>query len=97
MKHHQTDHTIFQQPQNNPSFCSHLSVGRSLWSGADRRDGRVGVAGSQGHCGQGGGARLALFPLVCHESWQRVELFFTLPTQEHVLIVCSEGQTAKDV
>lgn len=35
---------------------------------------------------------MALLPLVCHEGWQRVELLLTLPTQEHVLVICKEGK-----
>lgn len=72
---------------------AHLSVSGGLWSRADGGDRCVGVGGGQGHCGQGGDAGLALLPLVCHEGRQRVELFLTLPTQEHVLVVCHQGQT----
>lgn len=73
-------------------LCPHLSVGRRLWSRADGGDGRVDVGGGQGHCGKGGRTRLALLPLVCHEGWQRVELFFTLATEEDVLVVCREDK-----
>lgn len=73
----------------------HLSVGRSLWYCANRRDRCVSVGGGQGHCGQGRSARLALLPLVRHESRQRVELFLTLPTQEHVFVVCRKAKKTK--
>lgn len=70
----------------------HLSVGRSLLPGADGRDGGVGHSGGQRHSGERGRVRLALLPLVSHEGWQRIELFLTLPAQEHVLVVCGEDK-----
>lgn len=74
----------------------HLSVGRSLRSGADGRDGRVGHGGGQGHGGEGGRlVGLALLPLVSHEGRQRIELFLTLPAQEDVLVVCGVGRGTK--
>lgn len=73
----------------------HLSVGRSLLSGADGRDGGVGHGGGQRHGGEGGRVRLALLPLVGHEGRQRIELFLTLPAQEHVLVVCGEDKRGR--
>lgn len=80
---------------NRHCSCSHLSVSRSLWHGADGRDWCVGVGGGQRHRGQGGGPGLTLLPLMSHEGRQRIELFFTLSTQEHIFIICSKDQQNK--
>ena len=32
---------------------------------------------------------------MCHEGWQRVELFLTLPAQEHVLVVCRKDNSER--
>lgn len=57
-----------------------------------RRDGGgVHTVGGQRDRGEGRGVSLALLSLVGHEGRQGVELLLTLPTEEHVFIICNEG------
>lgn len=60
------------------------------WSLLHRRDGRgVHTVVGQRDCGEGRGVSLALLSLVGHEGRQRVELLLTLPTEEHVFVICN--------
>ena len=47
----------------------------------------VDAVGGQWDCGQGQGTPLALFPLVGHKCWKRVELLLTLPAEKDILII----------
>ena len=47
----------------------------------------VDAVGGQWDCGQGQGTPLALFPLVGHKRWKRVELLLTLPAEKDILII----------